>query len=227
MENQFQREELLIGKDSLEKLQKSKVIVYGIGGVGSFVVEGLVRAGIGYIVLVDFDVIDITNINRQIHALHSTVGKRKIDIMKERVLDINPNVKVEIFDRNSLENEEDLINNTYSYAVDAVDNVSTKIKLIEKAKKENIPVISAMGVGNRLDFSKLEITDISKTSMCPLAKVVRKELKNRGIKKVKVIYSKEVPIEHENKNIIGSISFMPSIAGLMLAGEVIIDLIEK
>lgn len=228
MENQFQREELLIGKDGLEKIQKSKVIVYGIGGVGSYIVEGLVRAGVGHIVLVDFDTIDITNINRQIHALHSSVGKKKIIAMKERVLDINPNIKIEVYDsrEDSSFEEESLIDNTFSYVIDAVDTLSSKIKIIEKAKKENVPIISAMGVGNRLDCFKLEIADISKTSMCPLAKRVRKELKNKGIKKVKVLYSKEETIKHENKNIIGSISYMPSIAGLMIAGEVIRDLIQ-
>lgn len=224
MNNQFQREELLIGKEGLDKLKKSKIIVYGIGGVGSFVVEGLVRAGVENIVLVDFDVIDITNINRQIHALHSTVGKKKIEVMKERILDINPSAKIEVFDSNELDNEENLIDNTCSYVIDAVDNISTKIKIIEKAKKENVRIISAMGIGNRIDPSKLEITDISKTFMCPLAKVMRKELKTRKIKDVKVIFSKEEAIEHEKQNIIGSISYMPSIAGLMIAGEVIRDI---
>lgn len=221
------RTELLIGKVGIEKLRQAKVIVYGIGGVGSFVVEGLVRSGIGHLVLVDNDIISISNLNRQIHANHKTIGKRKIDVMKERILDINPEVVVETYMVQEIEKEEELIDTTFSYVIDAVDTVKTKIKVIERATEMQIPVISCMGTGNKLDPTRLEIADIQKTSVCPLARVMRKELKKKNIQKVKVLYSKEEPIPIKEVGVPGSISFVPSVAGLIIAGEVIKDIINK
>ena len=221
------RTELLIGKENLEKLSKSKIIVYGIGGVGSFVVEGLVRAGIENIILVDNDVISPSNINRQIHATTSTIGNLKVECMKERILLINPNVKVETYVPTDMSIEEEtLIDDSVTYIVDAVDTITTKLKLIEKAKKENVPIISCMGTGNKLDPTQFEISDIYKTSVCPLAKVMRKELRKRNIKSLKVLYSKEEPIKHNTeKRTPASISFVPSVAGMIIAGEVVKDII--
>ena len=237
MLNQFSRTELLIGKNGIEKLKKSKVAVFGIGGVGSFVVEGLVRAGIENFVLVDNDKVSITNINRQIIATHKTVGKPKVEVAKERIFDINPNAHVEIYQEFFMPDSEEILDKTIDYIVDAVDTVTAKIELAVRAKKLNIPIISCMGTGNKLDPTKFEVTDIYKTSTCPLAKVMRKELKARDIKELKVVYSKEEPIkvddkickiECENKNKVpGSISFVPSVAGLIVAGEVIKDIINK
>lgn len=222
-----QRTELLIGIKGIEKLKKSTVIIYGIGGVGSYVAEGLARAGVGKLILVDPDDISITNINRQIHATRSTVGKSKVEVMKERVLDICPETIVETYKPEDIENgEEDLIDEKISYAVDAVDTLSTKIKLVEKSTNINVPIISSMGAGNKLSPEKFEISDIYKTSVCPLAKKMRKELKQRGIKKLKVVYSKEEPIKIESK-VPGSISFVPSVVGLIIAGEVVKDLINE
>ena len=226
------RTELLIGKQAVKKLEQAKVIVYGIGGVGSFAVEALARAGIGRFVLVDNDVISISNLNRQIHANIDTIGKRKIDVMKQRILKINPNAKVDIYLGQELEKgEEELIDSTFSYVIDAVDTVSTKLKLILKANELNVPIISAMATGNKLNPTKLEITDIYKTSVCPLCKIIRKELKKKNVKKLKVVYSKENPKKIEkandnNKKTIASISFMPSVAGLYIAYEVVKDIIE-
>ena len=193
-------------------------------------VEGLVRAGIGNLIMVDPDNISITNINRQIHAMNSTIGNSKIQVMKARVLDINPQIKVEIYKGDEItKGEENLIDYTFSYIVDAVDTVTTKIKLIKKAKQEGVPIISCMGTGNKIEPSKLKIADIYKTNVCPLAKVMRKELRKIGIKTLKVIYSEEEPIKNENedKRIPGSISFVPSVAGLMIAGEVVRDIIKR
>ena len=236
-ENWNQRTEMLIGKEAVQKLEKAKVAVFGIGGVGSFVVEGLTRAGVENLVLIDPDDISITNLNRQIHATHSTIGKSKVEVIKQRVLDINPDANVEIYKGNEFEDgEENIISSSFSYIVDAVDTVTTKIKLIEKAKKEKVPIISCMGTGNKLDSSKFEIADIYKTTVCPLAKVMRKELRKRNIQDLKVLYSKEEPIkvdtniEESNldrkKSVPGSISFVPSVAGLMIAGEVIKDILS-
>ena len=221
------RTELLIGKKNLEKLSKSKIIVYGIGGVGSFVAEGLVRAGIENIILVDNDVISPSNINRQIHATTSNIGKLKVECMKERILLINPNVKVETYVPTDMSIEEEtLIDDSVTYIVDAVDTITTKLKLIEKAKKENVPIISCMGTGNKLDPTQFEISDIYKTSVCPLAKVMRKELRKRKITSLKVLYSKEEPIKHNTeKRTPASISFVPSVAGMIIAGEVVKDII--
>lgn len=250
MLNEFSRTELLIGKEALAKLAASKVAVFGIGGVGTFVVEGLVRAGLGKIVLIDDDCICLTNINRQIHASSKTIGKPKVEIMKERILEINPKVEVTTFQRFYMpETADELISSDYDYIVDAVDTVSAKIDLVIKAKEKNIPVISCMGAGNKLDPSKFEVADIYKTSVCPLAKVMRQELRKRGIDSLKVVYSKEIPIKPSENNseicpenctcskkatqkatvrrqVPGSISFVPSVAGLIIAGEVVKDIIE-
>lgn len=229
MQNQFSRTELLIGKEAIEKLQKSKVAIFGIGGVGSYVLEGLVRAGVGNFILVDKDEVDITNLNRQIIATKETVGKPKVEVAKERVLSINPNANVEIYQEFFLPESKGILDETVDYIVDSVDTVTAKIELVIRANKLNIPIISSMGTGNKLDPTRFEVTDIYKTSVCPLAKVMRKELKNRGIKKLKVVYSKEEPIKHENvdgKQVPASISFVPSVAGLIIAGEVIKDIIK-
>ncbi len=218
------RTEILIGKQGIEKLEKAKVIIYGIGGVGSYTTEALARAGIGSLILVDNDKITPSNINRQIHATTKTVGKNKVDVMKKRIEEINSNANVQVYMNE--ENEENLINTECSYVVDAVDTIKTKLKLIEKANKIGVPIISAMGAGNKLDATKFEVSDIYKTSECPLAKVMRKELKKRNIEKLKVVYSKEKGISNEN-NVIGSISFVPSVMGLIIAGEVIKDIINN
>ena len=230
MLEEFSREELLIGKDAIEKLQNSKVVIFGIGGVGSYVVEGLVRAGIRKIVLVDNDNVSISNINRQIIATQESIGKAKVEVAKERILNINPKCQVETIKEFFMPNSKDFFDDSIDYVVDCVDTVTAKIEIIERAQKHKIPVISCMGTGNKLDPTKFEITDVFKTEVCPLAKVMRKELKQRGIKKLKVLYSKEIPLkidfEEENKKIPGSISFVPSVAGLIIAGEVVKDLIK-
>ena len=221
------RTELLIGKDNIEKLARAKVIVYGIGGVGSYAVEGLARAGIGNIILVDNDKISSSNLNRQIHATIQNIGRLKVDCMKERIKNICPQICVETYLPQDMQiGEEQLINKSITYVIDAVDTITTKIKLIEKAKKEDIPIISCMGTGNKLDPTQFEIADIYKTSVCPLAKVIRKELKKRRVKALKVLYSKEEPIKHETeKRTPASISFVPSVAGMIIAGEVVKDII--
>lgn len=223
----FNREERLIGKENLEKLSKAKIAVFGIGGVGSFVVEGLARAGIGKFLLVDNDTVDITNINRQIHANITTVGKNKIDVMKERILSINPEAEVDVSTEFFMPGSK-LLDTSLDYIVDAIDTVTGKIELVCKANELNIPIISAMGTGNKLDPTKFEVTDIYKTSVCLLAKVMRKELRLRGIKKLKVVYSKEEPIKPNDGDYKtpASISFVPSVAGLIIAGEVIKDIIN-
>ena len=240
MENQFLRTELLIGKENIEKLHNLKVAIFGIGGVGSFVVEALARAGIENFVLIDNDVVDITNINRQIIATHSTIGKAKVEIAKERILDINPNAKVQAVQMFFSKDSEEILDTSIDYVIDCIDTVSSKIELIVKAKNLQIPIISCMGTGNKLDHSKFEIADIYKTNICPLAKVMRKELKKREIKELKVLYSKEEPIKLQKSNnekellknltlkkqVPGSISFVPSVAGLIIAGEVVKDLIN-
>lgn len=227
--NQFSRTELLIGKEGVEKLQKSKVAVFGIGGVGSYVVEGLVRAGVGHLIIVDYDKYDITNINRQLGAMHSTIGKYKVDVMKERILDINPNIKVEAYRPDEIEGgETSLIDSSITYVVDAIDTMSSKINLIEKAKAENVRIITATGAGNKLNPTKFEIADIYKTSVCPVCKILRKELKKRNIKDLKVLYSTEIPqkVDENGERTLGSISFVPSVAGLIISGEVVKDIIR-
>ena len=229
---QFQREELLIGRANLLKLNNAKVAIYGIGGVGSYVCEALARAGIGNFLLVDFDRIDITNLNRQIHATYKTVGEYKVDAMKERILDINPDAQVNtVKEIPEEEKEENFIDSSFDYVVDAVDTVSTKLKLILKTEKEKVPIISAMGTGNKLDPTQFKVSSIRKTKVCPLAKVIRKELRDKEIENLKVVYSEEEPIKIKNENNVrrvpGSISFVPSAAGLIIAGEVIKDIIQK
>ena len=220
------RTEKLIGKDGIRKLEDAKVIIYGIGGVGSFAVEGLVRAGVGKLVLVDPDKISETNINRQIHSNVKTVGKSKIEVMRKRILEINPKANVEIYNPKNLDFEEqELINESFSYVIDAVDTVNTKINIIEKAKEKRVPVISAMGAGNKLDATKFEVADINKTDVCPLARTIRKELRKRNIMDVKVVYSKEEPVI--KKQTPASISYVPSVCGLIIAGEVIKDIIKN
>lgn len=228
MENQFSRTELLIGKENVEKLKKSKVAIFGIGGVGSYVVEALVRAGIENFILVDNDDVSLTNLNRQIIATQNTVGLPKVEIAKKRILEINPNSKVIIHKELFLKESPDYFDSDIDYVVDCIDTVSGKIELVVRANGFNVPIISCMGTGNKLDPTKFEITDIYKTSVCPLAKVMRKELKQRNIKKLKVLYSKEEPIKTDKEvKVPASISFVPSVAGLIIAGEVIKDLIKK
>lgn len=232
MQEQFSRTELLIGKQNIEKLQNAKVAVFGIGGVGSYVVEGLARAGVGHFILVDKDIVDITNINRQLIATTKTVGKLKIEVAKQRILDINPNTVIETYPDFFMPDSPELFDKKTNYVIDCIDTITSKIELIVRAKNMNIPIISCMGTGNKLNPTQFEVTDISKTSVCPLAKVIRKELRTRGINQLKVVYSKEEPIktnifsEETKKQIPGSISFVPSVAGLIIAGEVIKDLIK-
>lgn len=227
MENQHSRTEMLIGKDSLEKLSNSRVAVFGIGGVGSFAVEALARVGVGNIDLIDNDTINITNINRQIIALHSTLGKHKVEVAKDRIFDINPNIKTKTYQTFfSPETSEDFDFTKYDYIIDAIDSITGKIELVLKAQESKTPIISSMGTGNKLNPEMFEIADIYKTSVCPLAKVMRNELKKRGIKKLKVLYSKETPIKKDGQRTPASISFVPSVAGLIIAGEVIKDLIK-
>ena len=226
MSDQYSRTEMIIGTEAVEKIKAASVIVFGIGGVGSYVVEGLARAGIGKLVLVDNDVVDITNINRQLPALHSTVGLPKAQVMANRVKDINPECVVEAVECFFMPDTADTFDfKGFDYVVDAIDTVTGKLALIEKAYNEDVPVISSMGTGNKLEPSQFKITAIEKTKVCPLAKVMRKELKNRGIKGVKVLWSEEEPIKQEGVRTPGSISFVPSVAGLMIAGEVVRDII--
>ena len=230
--NKFSRAELLIGKQSLEKLQKSKVAIFGIGGVGSYVVEGLARCGIGNFILVDNDEVSETNINRQIIATTKTIGMPKVEVAKERILEINPDANVEIFKEFFMPDSKDFFDESVDYIVDCIDTITGKIELVLRANKLDIPIISCMGTGNKLDPTRFEVTDIYKTEVCPLAKVMRKELKSRGIKKLKVVYSKEESIKIMNelkegtskKQTPGSISFVPSVAGLIIAGEVVKDI---
>ncbi len=223
----YERTDLLIGSKNRKKLNNSHVAVFGIGGVGSFVCEALARAGVGRLTLIDSDTVSESNINRQIIALHSTVGKQKTAVMAERIADINPEAVVDRADVFfSADTAEDFDFSQFSYVVDAVDTVTAKLLIIEKAKAANVPVISSMGTGNKLDPFAFKIADIKKTSVCPLARVMRYELKKRGIDKVKVLYSAEEPVKSGERTP-ASISFVPSAAGLMIAGEVIKDIIEK
>ena len=232
----FDRTALLIGKDGLEKLKNSKIIVFGVGGVGGYAVEGLTRSGVGNITIVDDDVVSVTNINRQIIATVDTVGKDKVEVIKDRILSINPDCKVTAIKAfYSPENSSDFDFSAYDYVIDAIDTVTGKIDLCVKAENSNTPIISSMGAGNKLDPTAFEVTDIYKTSVCPLAKVMRRELKARNVKKLKVVYSKEEPIKpletdaqtDGKKRIPASISFVPSVVGLIIAGEVVKDLIKN
>lgn len=229
----FQRTELAIGQENLEKLKNSHIIVFGLGGVGGGAVEALVRSGIGELSLVDFDTVDITNLNRQIIATQNTIGKPKALCMKERALSINPEVKINIFIEKFLKENSDLFfkDKKYDYVIDAIDLITAKLDLIELCYKQKIPIISSMGTGNKLDPTQFEVADINKTSVCPMAKVIRKELKKRNVKKLKVVFSKECPKKPENesgsrekKHNVGSVAFVPPVVGMILASQVIKDI---
>lgn len=223
-QDQFTRTRMLLGSDEVDRLQEASVLLFGIGGVGSFTCEALARAGVGRIHIVDKDVVDITNINRQIIATHETVGRPKVEVMRERLLAINPEIMVEATECFYLpECAEEFDFGAYDYVIDAIDNVTAKLSIISEAKAAGTPVISSMGTGNKLDPTRFELTDIHKTSVCPLAKVIRKGLKDRGIKDVKVLYSREEPVRTGLRTP-ASVSFVPSVAGLIIAGEVIKDL---
>lgn len=222
--NQFQRTEMLIGEEALERLKKSAVLVFGLGGVGSYVCEALVRAGVGKLEIVDKDVVDITNINRQLIALHSTIGRAKADVEAERLMDINPSLDLTARKCFYLpENSDEFDFGKFDYVVDAIDNVTAKLDIIEKSKKAGTKVISSMGTGNKLDPSAFRIADIEDTKICPLARIMRKELRKRGINGVKVLYSQEGPKGNGGRTP-ASISFVPSVAGLLIAKTVIDDL---
>jgi tRNA A37 threonylcarbamoyladenosine dehydratase len=243
--NAFSRTELLLGKDALATLRRSRVAVFGIGGVGSFTVEALARSGIGHFALIDDDLVCLTNINRQLLALHSTIGRPKVDVMAERVRDINPAAQVECLKTFYLPENADAFDlSRYDYVVDAVDTVSAKVELAVRANQAGVPLVSCMGAGNKLDPTRFEVADLFTTSVCPLCKVMRKELKRRGIESLKVVYSRELPLEPleteatscsrncvcpknsprtctVRRRIPGSVAFVPSVAGLILAGEVV------
>lgn len=236
MEDKFSRTEMLIGNDGLKKLSESKVAVFGLGGVGSYVCEGLVRGGIGNFVLIDFDKVDESNINRQLIATSKTVGRQKVDLMKERILEINPDANVEVYREFYMaDSQSDIITEDLSYAVDCVDTIMAKIAVICKCDELDVPVISSMGTGNKLDATMFEVADIYETSVCPLARIMKKDLRKRNIEKLKVVYSKEHPINTNDCEINndkkfkvkGSVSFVPSVAGLIIAGEVIKDITGK
>ena len=230
----FSRFELLIGEEKLQQLQNSHVLVFGVGGVGGYVVEALVRSGIGHITIVDNDEVSLTNLNRQIIATRETIGKKKVEVMKERILSINPDCLVTGLEMFYLPENADTIDlKKYDYVVDAIDTITSKIELAMRCEKLNVPLISSMGTGNKLNPAMLEVSDIYKTSVCPLAKVMRKELKTRGVKHLKVVYSKELPIKPRQSNeptnkrtVPGSSAFVPSSAGLLIASEVIKDLLK-
>lgn len=227
MENQYTRTVAVLGDDAIKKLNNSHVAVFGLGGVGSFTVEALARAGVGAVDLIDNDTFNVTNINRQLYATHKTIGQYKVDVAATRILDINPNCKVTTHKMFYLpENAETLDLSQYDYIVDAIDTVTAKIELVKRADSVGTKIISSMGTGNKLRADLFEIADIYKTSVCPLAKVMRTRLKKEGIKKLKVVYSKEEPITN-SQNVIGSVPFVPSVAGLILAGEVIKELTEN
>lgn len=245
VKEQFSRTAMLIGEDAIERLSSSRVAIFGIGGVGGYVCEALVRSGVGHFDLIDNDKVALSNLNRQIIATHSTVGRYKTDVMKERMLDINPDADIRVWNCFFLpENADDFPFDQYDYIVDAVDTVSAKIELVMRADRVKVPIISSMGAGNKLNAAGFKAADIYKTSVCPLAKVMRRELNKRGIKSLKVVYSEESPIKTEaspgdngdspddrtsgtehRRSIPGSIAFVPSAAGLVIAGEVIKDLI--
>lgn len=237
MSDCFSRTELILGEQAIKKLSLSRVAVFGIGGVGGYAVEALVRSGIGAIDIIDNDKVSVSNINRQIYALHSTVGKYKVDVAEERIRDINSDCIVNAYRKfYSPETSGEFDFSQYDYVIDAIDTVTGKIELVMQADANNVPIISSMGAGNKLDPTAFEVTDIYKTSVCPLARVMRYELKRRGIKKLKVVYSKEKPIvpsinentaEPHRRQTPGSTAFVPSVAGLIIAGEVIKDLIAK
>ena len=238
MLNEYSRTELLIGKAGIERLKAASVMVFGVGGVGSHCIEALARSGVGRLTLIDNDTVSLTNINRQSIAYHSTIGRYKTEVMKERIRDINPEICVKTYEMFVLpDNLEALFEEKPDYVIDAIDTVTAKLALVELALRLDIPVISSMGTGNKLHPEMFEITDLSKTSVCPLCKVMRKELKARGIYHLKVLYSKEKPIDTserdtgedkgQRRSIPGSISFVPPVAGLLIAGEAVRDIVEK
>jgi len=236
MDEKFSRTEMLIGNDGMDKLKDATVAVFGIGGVGSFVCEGLARSGIGNFILIDYDKIDESNINRQIIATTKTIGRYKAELMAERILEINPNANVEIYKEFYMaDSESDIITEDLTYAVDCVDTIMAKIAIICKCDEIDVPVISSMGTGNKLDPTMFEVADIYDTTVCPLAKIMKKDLRKRNIEKLKVVYSTEHaintndhPINHDRKfKVKGSTSFVPSVAGLIIAGEVIKDIAEN
>ena len=236
MLTQFSRTEILLGEESMDKLNKARVAIFGIGGVGGYVCEALVRSGIRSFDLIDDDKVCLTNLNRQIIATHKTIGQYKVDVMKERMLDINPEADVRVYRSFFLpENADQFPFSEYDYVIDAVDTITAKIELVMKCQEMNIPIISSMGAGNKLEGSAFRVADIYKTKMCPLAKVMRRELKQRGVKQLKVVYSEEQPIspemeteeETKRRSTPGSLAFVPSVAGLIMAGEVVKDLTGK
>ena len=225
MLTQFDRTRLLLGDDGLSKLFSAKVAVFGVGGVGGYAVEALARSGVGFLDIFDHDKICITNLNRQLHTLHSNIGQDKVDVVKTRIMDINPNARVNAHKLFYLPETSEQVNlAVYDYVIDAIDTVSGKIELAVRANECGVPLISAMGAGNKLDATALEVADIYSTSVCPLAKVMRHELRRRGIAKLKVVYSKEVPLRSSRPP--GSTAFVPSAVGLIIAGEVIKDLLD-
>ena len=235
MDERFLRTAMLLGDDAMQKLSNSHVAVFGVGGVGGYAVEALARSGVGAIDVFDNDTVSVSNINRQIIALENTVGRPKVDVIKERVLQINPNIQINAYNCfYTRENADEYDFSKYSYIIDAIDTVTSKIELIVRASAKNVPIISCMGAGNKLDASAFEVSDVYKTTMCPLARTMRRELKNRGVKKLKVVYSKEQPIkpmqntekQDTRKSIPASIAFVPSVAGMIAAGEAIKDLIK-
>ena len=237
MVNEFSRTALLLGDEAIEKLKKARVAVFGVGGVGGYTVEALARSGVGAIDLIDNDRVSLSNINRQIIATHSTIGQLKVEVAKERVLDINPNCEVKTYPVLYMPKTADAFDfSLYDYVVDAIDTVTGKIELVMRAQEKGTPIISSMGAGNKLDPTAFEVADIYKTSVCPLAKVMRRELKKRGVKKLKVVYSKEEAITpvgeieedaQGRRSIPGSIAFVPSVAGLIIGGEVVKDIVSK
>lgn len=235
MQNPFSRMEILLGSEKMNRISSARIAIFGLGGVGSYVAEALARCGVGSLTLVDHDTVSLTNINRQLYALRSTVGRSKVQVAKERIHDIDDNILVHTYETFYNEDNEGMFDfHSFDYVVDAIDTVTSKLLLIQNAKACKIPILSCMGTGNKLDPGRFEITDISKTSVCPLAKVMRVELRKRGIRKVKVLYSKEKPLKPEDNGerkgdrpVPGSVSFVPSVAGLMIAGEVIRDLTEE
>ncbi len=233
MESRFARFEMLVGRDAVERLSSSRVAVFGIGGVGGYVCEALARSGIGHFLLVDNDVVSLSNINRQIIATERTIGRNKVDVMAERIRDINPPAEVEV--KNvffSEQNQDDFAWNSFDYVVDAIDSVSSKLALILRAQKAEVPIISSMGAGNKLEANRFKVADIYKTSVCPLARVMRQQLKKRGVKSLKTVYSDELPMQLQAgpdsavARVPGSAAFVPSAAGLLLAGELVKDLLH-
>lgn len=234
MNSAFIRSSYLLGAEGMERLGNSKVAIFGIGGVGSYAAEALARTGIGSLILIDYDTIDITNINRQIHATSKTVGLPKVDVMRDRLLEINPGLIVKtIQKRYTKETRLEFLDPSFDYIIDAIDMISSKIDLVTSSLEMGIPIISSMGAGNKLDPTAFMVSDIYNTRVCPLARVMRNELRKRGVKALKVVYSPEEPIDvnlgdvDRRKAIPGSVSFVPSVAGLMLAGEVIKDIASR